>query len=294
MSKEIKHYKEIVIGSGLNAILYSFFNSVPIIFKKTKRPELFEVFDSRYESKYTKKIENIIDFDKTQREAWTKLVFALNGAGLIISNEYTLSLRIDARNKQLKIVTYKAGINSFSYDKLIIFDDEELQGLPAPSQRIDEYEVIDWFKVRACGPHDLNIIKTKDKFVNKIHFVSFNEGPRPESIASVSYLTTSQLMSFEFSDTMAKFKVQKLMKKNGIKGPRNGKDPKDPKKYKYYSIKIESAYRKTHRKSMNVYDKIEGIEFMYMDPIDVIMNGKLDKDSYQYKLYHMMDGSGRE
>ena len=294
MSKNTTHYKEIVIGSGLPAVMYSFFNSTPLIFKKTRKPEVFETFDPRYKLKYTKKLEGLFDFTKTQQEVWTKIIFALQGAGLITSNEYTLSLRIDTTNKEIKVVTYKAGLVTFTYDKLIIFEDEDLQGLPVPIQRLDEFQVIDWFRVKSCGPHSASYIKGTDKFINEVHFVEFSATRRPNSLAAISYLTLSQMMSFDFSDTMAKFKIQEMMKKEGIKGPKNGEDPSNPGEHRYGPIKLESAYRKMWRRDMHLYPPVDGVEFYNTDALGVIMNSKLDKESYQYKLYKMINGTGGE
>jgi len=292
MNKKATHYEEIVIGSSLSAVMYSFFNSTPMIFKKTRKPELYETFDKRYKLKYTKKLDDLFDFTKGQQEVWTKIIFALQGAGLITSNEYTLSLRLDSTNKEIKIVTYKAGLKTFTYDKLIIFEDEDIQGLPTPIQRLEEFEVVDWFRVRACGPHTLSGIKGNDKFVSDVHFVALAGDSRPSSLAAVSYLTLSQMMSFDFSDTMAKFKIQEMMKKEGIKGPRNGEDPSKPGEYRYSPIKLEAAYRKMWRKQMHIYPSIDGIEFYNLDPLGVIMNNKVDKGTYQYKLYKMINGTG--
>ena len=281
-----------MIGSSLPAVMYSFFNSTPMIFKKTRKPELFETFDDRYKLKYTKKLDGLFDFSKGQQEVWTKIVFALQGAGLIVSNEYTLSLRLDTTSKEIKIVTYKAGLVTFTYDRLIVFEDEDLQGLPTPMQRLEEFRVIDWFRVRSCGPHNLSRIKGSDKFVSDIYFVALAGDSRPSSLAAVSSLTLSQMMSFDFSDTMAKFKIQEMMKKEGIKGPRNGEDPSKPGEYKYGSIKLESAYRKMWRRQMHVYPPVSGLEFYNLDTLGVIMNSKVDKESYQYKLYKMINGTG--
>lgn len=294
MSKTPTHHKEIVVGSSLSAVMYSFFNSIPMIFKKTRKPELFEVFDSRYNLKYTDKLEGLFDFNKTQQEIWTRIVFSLQGAGLVISNEYTLSLRVDTKNKELKVVTYKAGLITFTYDKLTVFEDEDLQGLPVPIQRLEDFYVVDWFRVRSCGPHSVPNIKGTDKFINEIHFLSLTSTGRPSSLAAISYLTLSQMMSFDFSDTMAKFKIQEMMKKSGIQGPKNGKDPSNPEQWRYGPIKLESAYRKMWRRDMHLYPAMEGVEFYNVDALGVIMNNKVDKESYQYKLFKMIDGTGRK
>ena len=45
------------------------------------------------------------------------------------------------------------------------------------------------------------------------------------------------------ADTYARFKVCEIMKKSGIRGKKNGRDPNNPEKHKHYAVKVEASKR---------------------------------------------------
>ena len=57
-------------------------------------------------------------------------------------------------------------------------------------------------------------------------------------------MTHEDLNSFDSSPTIARFKIEKLMKDNGIKGSRDGKTSKG--KQKFTSIKLEPSHREKY------------------------------------------------
>ncbi len=83
--------------------------------------------------------------------------------------------------------------------------------------------MIDWFDCQGLYNLDFDEITTEDKFVNNIKlFKSLRiDGNRKYlDLLCESFLTDIQLKNFDFSDTMARFKVADLLKKRGVVKPR--------------------------------------------------------------------------
>jgi len=292
MNENIKTFKELIIGSSLSAVIYSFVHSVPIIFKRRKKPAPFEIFEPELVAAAHPSLAALFDLSRSKREIWTKIIFALNTSGLVLTNNHTSSIRVDEEHREITITPLLGRAHRYKFERIYVFDDDVARGLPAPTQSCTLFKVLDWINVRACGPHDLKVMKTDDDFVKEVHFVSFRRAIRPENIVALSYLTPDQLKCFDFSDTMAKFKVLDLMIKNGIKGPRNGRNTQDPTKYKHYAIKIESSYRKIEKASMHHYEDSDALKFMYLTDEDVLTRFKAPVGTYQYKTYQAMNGKG--
>jgi len=292
MNEKIQAYKQLVVGSSLNAVLYSFVHSIPLIFKRRSKPAVFETFEEGLIHSAHPSLSALLDLSRSKREIWTKLIFALNASGLLLTNNHLNTIRVDEDKYEVVVITPHARTYKYGFERVYVFDDELIKGLPAPIKRHDRFRVLDWINVRACGPHPLKIITTPDDFVKEIHFISFRRTVRPENIVALSYLIPEQLKNFDFSDTMAKFKVHELMAKNGIKGPRNGRSTDDPTKFKYYAIKIETAYRKVERAAMHYYEDSDALKFMYLTDSDILINCQAPETSYQHKVYQVMNGKG--
>ena len=102
-----------------------------------------------------------------------------------------------------------------------------------------------------------------------------------------SFLTDEQLEDFNFSDTMVKFKVLDMMKKAGIRGSRNGRNPLYPERstvpYKYYALKIEPAEREIYPDIVRHYEPDERFEFRY-DTIKNFISDSVEPKDYLKKL----------
>ena len=92
-----------------------------------------------------------------------------------------------------------------------------------------------------------------------------------------------QLRDFDYSDTMAKFKIKDMMKQAGIRGARNGRDQKRPDKYKYYAIKVEPAEREVISRNVRHYEPDERFEFRY-DSIEELITNASPPSGYLRKL----------
>lgn len=155
-------------------------------------------------------------------------------------------------------------------EKIFIFDDENIEGLPIPKsvKKNPKKMVLDWVNVRAGMTHDYQTIETGDEFANELVFY---KSPRIDGdheykdLAIISFLTDEQIKDHSYSDLMALYKAKDVMKSHGIKGPRNGRDMNNPEKYKYYSIKLESDRRQIKKLHMDEYADTDFISFQTAD-----------------------------
>jgi hypothetical protein len=111
--------------------------------------------------------------------------------------------------------------------------------------------VLDWINVRRGQKHEVARIETTSDFVNCIQFYPTDRIPSSKTsglkdAVSISYLTNEQLLDSDYSEFIVRKKVKYLMEQEGIRGPKNGKDPNNPSKHKYYSIKLESKTREVY------------------------------------------------
>jgi len=235
-----REHEKIVVGGNLNALLYSYTNDVPLVINKMLLPHRFELFQS-----------------SNALELWNKLFFVLSASGLNLVGERARMIRI--RENEINITTLGARALKLGFQKLIIFDDKNVSGLPLPLKENDDFIVLDWMISRSCEKHTHNYLDTPDKFVNKVHFYPTDrvDGHHPtiKDMVAVSYLSEKQLNDFEYSDTYAKFKVIKMLKDLGIKGSKSGASN--------YALKVEVEKREIKRAKMDLYGDTDRFKFKY-------------------------------
>jgi len=69
----------------------------------------------------------------------------------------------------------------------------------------DSYKIIDFMRLKFCSVSNLVPIFPKESFISRI------ESTGKKELYSVSHLTREQLTDFNYSDTMVRFIVQKLL-----------------------------------------------------------------------------------
>ena len=166
-----------------------------------------------------------------------------------------------------------------------LFDDEKISGLQPHKKSFAKYKVLDWVNVHSGMIHEYDFLNSSIDFVRDIHFYPSNriDGRHDKKdLVAVSYLSEDQLKDFDFSDTVAKFKILKLMKQAGIRGARNGRDQLNPNKYKYYSLKARTTKREIMKGKMPKYENEENIIFDYQYPYRYL----LYLQQYKLKMCH--------
>jgi hypothetical protein len=237
------HFDKVIIGGNLNAFLYSYKNNLPLLINKLYCPHHFE---------------------PREKELWNKLYFLLSLSGLNILGDKTNSIRID--DKELSITTNDSKVIKAKFNKLIIFDNDSILGLPVPIKEKDKFIVLDWIVAKSCTKHEKKHISTNDDFVKDIYFYPTERLARNHAsvkdLVAVSFLTKKQLQNFNYSDTYARFKTENILKENGIMGSKNGFQNG---KQINYPLKLEVQKREIRKLEMNLYKDTDNMKFMYKD-----------------------------
>ena len=282
---------KIVIGGSLEALTYAYVHNLPALYTNLRPP--FEhdrlspdvVLGSMYfpPSVELKSASGVNLYGPTKMEIWQKLLFLMGISGKIIYGDNVKSMSI--LGKRIIANCGRAGKKEIDFKKLVIFEDEQIIGLP-PIKEQTRYKniVYDWVNISSGGKHEYDILRYDTDFVRTVHFYPSyrNNNTTNKDLVAVSYLTDEQLNDFSFSDTYVKFKLLGLFKEQGIRGTRNGRDTKNPDRYKYYAVKLEPAHREIIHRVKNKYERDKRFIFNYQDFKDIakkplILDGYLSR-----------------
>ena len=148
--------------------------------------------------------------------------------------------------------------------------------------------------MRSGMEHEHDLLETKDEFIREVIFYPSDRfgnqasGRIRKDLVAVSFLEDHQLKDFEYSDTMARFKILQMMKNAGIRGARNGRDVNNPEVYRYYSPKIEATQREIIPDVTNYYEEDPRFEFRYDTPEEIAREFDKEPDSYASKLINLL------
>tara|TARA_R100000008_G_C3571241_1_gene162273 strand:+ start:589 stop:1452 length:864 start_codon:yes stop_codon:yes gene_type:complete len=255
--------------------MYAFLNNYPLILNKCEPPLPFELFPhntdlsafgvDKLEISLTT-TDGVKKFGNSKPELWKRLCFSLSLAGLMPMSSNACSMRIE--DDLLKVYISAAKMVKFKFNKLHVFDGDNIEGLIDHSSE-KTYQVIDWINVRSGMVHEFDRIETDSPFVNCIHFYPSDriEGNHDKKdLVAISYLTSEQISDINYSDTYVRFKTNSVMKENGIRGKRNGKNPNYPHSsqvpYKYLALNLESGDREIRVNSSGLYEEVENVVFI--------------------------------
>jgi hypothetical protein len=181
---------------------------------------------------------------------------------------------------------------SFSFQNLIFFNTHGLRNIEYEYLEEKEFVVYDWINIRGGCKHEYDILESKDDFVRRIFFYPSDRidgNNNFKDAVAISHLNEDQLADYNFSDTMARFKVKKIMKDAGIRGPKNGLNPnypdRSPEKYKFRPIKVEYFGRQIKKTHPGVKFEDKRLKFMKQTAESVILEEKIDfPDRYLISL----------
>ena len=225
MKKHVYEYDELVVGSGLAAIFYSYINQLPLIFKEQNPPHFYERFEADFpldkilltnfnESLNTPKGQ--IKVGTLKLQVYNRLLFVLGASGLMPFSDKISKIRLD--KNLLKIIMKHGRTARIEYNTLRIFDATDLQGIPQVKKNKKKSKVHDWFKIKT-QEHNFDMISVDDEFINKIYFVK-ERGAKKALV--VSNLSEKELLSFDYSVVPMKYKLKEIFIKNNIEKPQRG------------------------------------------------------------------------
>lgn len=248
-----------VIGSTVEAAYYALVNDFYFISTR-KTPPMFY-----------KKLEHRIFDLENETEAWSKLNVMLALASKRVAFEDGFNVRVSEN-----IIKFLTGNVSFKYkfEELHIFD---TTGIQLENEQIETkpktYVIFDDFELSVLGPkrYHLPSVSSKSGFIKELHFYSSNRVDGSDFITDCvveSELTHDQLNSFDYSDTMVRFYLERYLKSIGVHGRfmrlyKNGKA-------KYRKPKVVHVKREVYEKDNCTYRDTESIKFLNLSLGEII------------------------
>ena len=272
-------YDKIVIGSSLSAVLFAFNNKIPIFFTDAQRPFRFDYFKSSINLDYIG-LPNIshtltthgtnIKVGAPKELVWERLLFLMALKGLVPLSHLCQNLRYNGDT--LICSNEYSKIAEVQFKKVYYFGDDNCSGLVKEKTLANPlYTCYDWIAFNRGGKHEIDLIETTDDFVKKIWFYPTDrvDGNSPVKDAClVSTLTETQLLSFDYSQTMARFKMLAEMKERGMKGLFNGYSPTG--RPKYYKFRTTIIGRERRKKLASPQPSIESAEVPEIQEEDLL------------------------
>ena len=247
-------YENIVVGSSLSALIFAYVNNCPVFFTQPDTPFRFDFLSPKHtpigipcEAKTLLSFDDEMEVGTRKQVLWDRLYFLLSLRGLTpLSN---LCKTIRCNEKSIVCSNEYSKIFEASFDKCYYFGDLNASGF-VRKNKLDEHSYIcyDYIAFNSGGKHEVDFIHTSDDFISEIWFYSSDriDGNTPvRDACAVSKLTESQLIDFDYSETMARFKVLKIMKDNGMRGKLSGYTKKGTPRH--YDFRTTSIRRETHR-----------------------------------------------
>ncbi len=289
----IFNYDKIVVGSDLRALLFAYINSYPILFAHRQKPFDYEFFNPETSLEFCgipDQVETLNCNSNTKKVGvkkvilWERLYFLLSLNGLLpVSNLCSIIRhndgKISCHNEYSKIA-------EFEFNQCFYFDSPSCFNF-AIDNLLDErnYLCYDEIAFNKGGKHDIEFINDNDKFVSEIYFHITSRLLGNNSIrdaVALSTLTESQLQDFNFSETMASFKISSLLKENGVRGQFNGYSKNGVPMY--YNFKTTSVRRTTRKLPGNIKSKYRNIKIVEDDVYKILNQPLNTKDHLLTKL----------
>jgi hypothetical protein len=266
----------------MEAVLYAFNNGYPIFFAETRRPFRFEHIEGNKEVAFLglpgwppKSLTTLGGEKKAgipKELLWERLLFLLSLDGKVPVSNLCSSLRYDG--DRLVCSNDYAKIMECSFGRCYYFGDHKATGFVTQKTLDDpSYLCYDYIAFNQGGKHEIDYIHTGDDFVSEIWFYGSDriDGNTPvRDACAVSKLTESQLLDFDYSETMARFKVLKIMKDAGMKGKQNGYTEKGAPRH--YDFRTTSIGRETHRIRDEGEPQSTNIEIPQVSEKDLLQN----------------------
>lgn len=257
LEKHIYEWDRIVIGGDLRSLLYAVLNNLPVMFSKPSPPFRFETFAENFD--FTR-----LGFSKedepSQEELWERLIFLAGISGLLPLSFNANSIRV--KEDLLVATTKNLRVIKGNFKKLLVFEPDQIKDLPETLETLKgPSKVVDWFNVRYGCRHDIEHILFEDEFIKELYFYPTDRSDNNtlKDAVAVSYLNEEQIGQLDFTEVMARHKVEYLMKEAGIKGPINGYRHGKP---VHLSIKIEHADREVVSNTKRTFKKDDRFEFL--------------------------------
>lgn len=275
-------YDNVILGSGLSAFLLGWQNFWPVIFSDIEKPFRFDYFEPDVDFSligFSNKEQSLLTFDEDIKIGlpkyllWERLHFMHSLNGMVPLSNLCTSFRVS--DNLITCFNEYSKISEIRFNKCHYFGDNNVNGLLEKNTLdSEEYICYDWIAFNKGGKHDIDYIETDDDFCKQIWFYSSDRIDGNTSVKDacvVSQLTQEQLSHFDYSETMARFKLVNEMEKRGMKGLFNGYNSAgNPRHYKFKTSHIRRERKQTNQ---NYEFKTKGFE-----------NAQISKEDYNQML----------
>jgi len=184
-------WSDVVVGADSDAVEYAHKNNFHIIKNREPYHHSYEELES----------------------AWAEKSYDLYNKGLCPFTDKVEAVRVDSEQKTVKVLT-KSSRYVIKYQNLHVFDTKNVSGISL-AREIIHYRVLDWFDCKGLCEIGVEEITTDDEFVNKIVFFKTRRIDGDQKYLDLlceSFLTEEQLKTFDYGDTMTRFKLIDLLK----------------------------------------------------------------------------------
>ena len=239
----ILEHRDIVVGSSMQAVLFAYSNGYPLFFESLDRPFRFDYLEPDINLDFLKLARagpnSLTTFNGekpvgiAQEALWERLLFIMSLVGHAPLSDMCKSIRHD--DSKITCFNEYSKIAEIRYEKMYNFKQDDKKS---------KFLCRDWIAFNSGGKHDVDLIETSDDFVNQIWFYPSDRicgNTKVKDACAVSVIDKEQIDDFEFSQTMARFKVVKDMKDRGMKGLLSSYGPNG--KPKHYDFKTSIMSR---------------------------------------------------
>lgn len=197
---------KIVIGNRLSAVIYAYINDCLLIMTNPTPPEPLDFFKwsvnlsqvnmrnvkTTLKSRTRKYLRGV-----TKLKVWNRLTFFLSVNGLL----YTPGV-VRVHGQHLELSNEKV----LDFEKLYVFDVENVIGLNVEEEIVEDYRVFDTFKAEGMSSLDFSAIPLRTKFPKEAHI-------RGKTIYAISQVPLDKIDDFEYSETACKFVMEDKLTK---------------------------------------------------------------------------------
>mgnify|MGYP003657003142 CR=1 FL=1 len=285
------NYEEVVIGSSLKALLFAFHNRLPVVFSQAERPFRFDYLSPAIDLSCLK-MENleknfqtfgeILTFGIAKEELWERLLFFLSLDGKAPFTQWCNSMRL--YENKITCSNEYAKIAEINFQTCYFFGDENCSGIKEKTVVNPTYICYDWIAFNRGGKHNIDHIQMQDDFVNEVWFYPSDriDGNTPVKDACiVSRIKEEDMLDFDFSETMARFKLISEMETRGMKGVFNGHGPTGkPKYYKFRTTHITRTKRRNEEPTWEEQDAIKIPKLKEYDLLKDLSSACVDYDRF--------------
>jgi len=263
MKDTVHKYENIIIGSTLEALMYSYMTNYPLFFAGSRRPKEFEYLEPalafhllKSDIKTIRSTEGSFEVGERKDIFWDNLMMCLSCVGLVpITQEVSVRydgeiVRIVKDNRLIKIKP----------KTIHLFDDLGVEGLMTPKETRGKFSSYEWMVFNSLYPHEYDLITSDESPIQELWFVDARDKNRMKDGCIVSHFDSVQQMHEELTQFALIFKLKDLFKKYGIKGKANGvyhmnKSIQRYKQVQYTIVDNEVSAPK------NIYESIDNIVF---------------------------------